>query len=99
LILENIASRVEAFVRTQFDVDPNDDDFNRTVDLYDRGYIDSVGFVELLAFLGKEFHVEIPEEDLLSDEFLTIDGIAIIVARLSVAGGFEASDSATVGVR
>jgi acyl carrier protein len=43
-----------------------------------------VGFVELLAFLGKEFRVEIPEEDLLSDEFLTIDGIAIIVARLSV---------------
>jgi D-alanine--poly(phosphoribitol) ligase subunit 2 len=84
LILESIANRVETFVRTQFEVDPNDDDFDRTVDLYDRGYIDSVGFVELLAFLVKEFRVEIPEEDLLSDEFLTIDGIAIIVARLSV---------------
>ena len=84
MIPENIASRVEAFVRTRFEVDPNDDDFDRSVDLYDRGYIDSVGFVELLAFLGKEFRVEIPEEDLLSDEFLTIDGIATIVARLSV---------------
>ncbi len=84
MILESIAGRVEAFVRTQFGVDPNDDDFDRTVDLYDRGYIDSVGFVELLAFLGKEFGVEVPEEDLLSDEFLTIDGIALIVARLRV---------------
>jgi acyl carrier protein len=84
LIPESIASRVEAFVRTRFEVDPNDDDFDRSVDLYDRGYIDSVGFVELLAFLGQEFRVEIPEEDLLSDEFLTIDGIATIVARLSV---------------
>ena len=84
MIQESIASRVEAFVRTKFEVDPNDDDFDRSVDLYDRGYIDSVGFVELLAFLGKEFRVEIPEEDLLSDEFLTIDGIGIIVARLSV---------------
>jgi D-alanine--poly(phosphoribitol) ligase subunit 2 len=83
LIQESIANRVEAFVRTQFQVDPNDDDFGRTVDLYDRGYVDSVGFVELLAFLGKEFRVEIPEEDLLSDEFLTIDGVAIIVARHS----------------
>jgi len=83
-LIENTASRVEAFVRTQFEVDPNDDNFDRTVDLYDRGYIDSVGFVELLAFLRREFRVEIPEEDLLSDEFLTIDGIAIIVARLSV---------------
>jgi D-alanine--poly(phosphoribitol) ligase subunit 2 len=84
LIPESIASRVETFVRRRFEVDPNDDDFDRTVDLYDRGYIDSVGFVELLAFLAKEFRVEIPEEDVLSDEFLTIDGIAIIVARLSV---------------
>ena len=83
-MMESIANRVETFVRTQFEVDPNDDDFDRTVDLYDRGYIDSVGFVELLAFLGQEFRVEIPEKDLLSDEFLTIDGIAIIVARLSV---------------
>ena len=84
MTLEDIASRVEAFVRTQFGVDANDGDFGRTVDLYDRGYIDSVGFVELLAFLRKEFRVEIPEEDLLSDEFLTIDGIAIIVGRLAM---------------
>ena len=82
MITETIADRVETFVRTQFEVDPDDDDFDRTVDLYDRGYIDSVGFVELLSFLSKEFRVEIPEEDLLSDEFLTIDGIATIVARL-----------------
>ena len=83
MTLESIATRVETFVRTQFEVDSDDHDFGRTVDLYDRGYIDSVGFVELIAFLRQEFQVEIPEEDLLSDEFLTIDGIAIIVARLS----------------
>jgi len=83
---ESIANRIESFVRTQFEVDPHDDDFDRTVDLYDRGYIDSIGFVELLAFLADEFGVEIPEEDLLSDEFLTIDGIAITILRLSAEG-------------
>ena len=50
MILESIASRVEAFVRTRFEVDPNDDDFDRSVDLYDRGYIDSVGFVDAIYF-------------------------------------------------
>ncbi len=83
---ESITHRIETFVRTQFEVDPHDDDFDRTVDLYDRGYIDSIGFVELLAFLADEFGVEIPEEDLLSDEFLTIDGIATTVGRLSAEG-------------
>ena len=79
-----IADRIEEFVREQFEVDPNDTGFDRTVDLFELGYVDSVGFAELLAFLSEEFGVEVPEEDLLSDEFLRIDGIAGIVSRLTV---------------
>jgi D-alanine--poly(phosphoribitol) ligase subunit 2 len=78
-----IASRIEAFVRTQFEIDPSDDGFDRTVDLFEFGYVDSVGFAELLAFLTEEFGVQVPEEDLLSDEFLRIDGMAGIVSRLT----------------
>jgi D-alanine--poly(phosphoribitol) ligase subunit 2 len=79
-----IASRIEAFVRTQFEIDPDDTGFDRTVDLFELGYVDSVGFAELLAFLNEEFGVDVPEDDLLSDEFLRIDGIARIVSRLAV---------------
>ena len=78
-----IADRIEAFVRSQFEVDPSDDGFDRTVDLFELGYVDSVGFAELLAFLSEEFGVEVPEDDLLSDEFLRIDGMAMIVSRLT----------------
>jgi D-alanine--poly(phosphoribitol) ligase subunit 2 len=79
-----IASRIEAFVRTQFEIDPSDDGFDRTVDLFELGYVDSVGFAELLAFLAEEFGVDVPEDDLLSDDFLRIDGMARIVSRLTV---------------
>jgi D-alanine--poly(phosphoribitol) ligase subunit 2 len=82
-----IAGRIETFVRTQFDVDPADNGFGRTVDLFELGYLDSVGFAELLAFLDEEFGVNIPEDDLLSGEFLRIDGMAKIVSRLTVADG------------
>jgi D-alanine--poly(phosphoribitol) ligase subunit 2 len=85
-----IADRIEAFIRSQFEIDPNDDGFDRTVDLFELGYVDSVGFAELLAFLAEEFGVEVPEENLLSDEFLRIDGMAIIVSWLS-------ADTATLG--
>ena len=78
-----IADRIEAFIRSQFEVDPNDDGFDRTVDLFELGYVDSVGFAELLAFLSEEFGVEVPEDDLLSDEFLRIDGMAMTVSRLT----------------
>jgi D-alanine--poly(phosphoribitol) ligase subunit 2 len=78
-----IADRIEAFVRTEFDVSPSDNGFDRAVDLFELGYIDSVGFAELLAFLTEEFGVEIPEDDLLSEDFTRIDGIADIVSRLA----------------
>ena len=78
----DIADRIEAFVRREFDVDPSDNGFDRSVDLFELGYIDSVGFAELLAFLGEEFGVEIPEDELLSEAFTRIDGIAGIVHRL-----------------
>jgi len=35
------------------------------------------------AFIESEFDVEVPEADLLSDEFVTIDGMARVVVRLA----------------
>lgn len=83
---DRIADRIETFVRTQFDVSADDPGFGRTIDLFELGYVDSVGFAELLAFLSEEFGVEVPESYLLSDEFLRIDGIASIVSRLAGNG-------------
>jgi acyl carrier protein len=81
-----IASRVEQYVRTQFRVSPTDTRFSRSQRLFEMGYVDSVGVVELLAFIGQEFQVNLPDEALMSDEFSTIDGIAAIVARLGNRG-------------
>jgi acyl carrier protein len=81
-----IANRIEAFVRSQFEVDASDVGFNQTVDLFELGYVDSVGFAELLAFLAEEFGVDVPEDDLMSEDFLNIQGMARIVSRLTVEG-------------
>ena len=84
---------IEEFIQTQFSVSPTDPEFDRKVDLFERGYIDSVGFVELLEFLSQEFGVEIPDEDLLDDDFSNINGIVRIVSRnlepQSGSGKFE----------
>jgi acyl carrier protein len=82
-----IAGRIETFVRSQFDIDSADSGFDRTVDLFELGYVDSVGFAELLAFFDEEFGVNIPDDDLLSEEFLRIDGMAKIVSRLTIDTG------------
>jgi acyl carrier protein len=77
-----VADSVETFVRREFNVSASDPGFDRSVDLFENGYVDSVGVAELLEYVTQEFEVEIPESELFSDEFSSIQGIASIVARL-----------------
>ena len=77
----SLEPRIEEFIRSQFSVSPTDPGFGRSADLFEEGYVDSVGVVEVLEFLNEEFDVEIPDDDLLSDDFSNIAGIAQIVAR------------------
>jgi methoxymalonate biosynthesis acyl carrier protein len=77
-----VEAQIENFVRQQFNVHGNDPRFDRAANLFEQGYVDSVGVVELLAFLQEAFGVEIPESDLTSDAFTTIEGIADLLVRL-----------------
>jgi acyl carrier protein len=76
-----IEHRIEEFIRMQFGISPTDPMFNRQVNLFEAGYVDSMGIVELLEFLRGEFSVEIPDDDLLADDFSSIAGITRIVSR------------------
>jgi acyl carrier protein len=78
-----MAKRIEAFVRQSFEVAPDDPRFGREVDLFEDGYVDSIGLTELLAFIEDEFGIEVPDDELASDEFMTIDGMAGILDRLA----------------
>jgi acyl carrier protein len=81
----DVAARTEAWVRVQFSVSPTDPRFGQDTDLFDKGYVDSVGLAELIGFLEDEFGVEIPDDLLVSDQFTTIDGISDAVCRLAVS--------------
>ena len=78
---KDVAAAVEEFARREFSIKPSDRRFDRTVDLFEDGYVDSIGVIELIQFLERTFAIEIPEADLFSPEFSTIDGIAKIVVR------------------
>ncbi len=43
--------RIEELIHAQFGVSPTDPRFDREADLFEQGYVDSVGVVELLEFL------------------------------------------------
>lgn len=77
-----IAQRLEAFLRRSFAIAADDPGFSHQVDLFEAGYVDSVGVTETLAYIGEAFGVEVPDEALLDDRFATIDGMAQTIADL-----------------
>jgi acyl carrier protein len=74
--------QIENFIRSHFDVPADDPYFDTEINLWEEGYVDSVGVVELIAFLETEFGVTIRESYLFSPDFTRVEGIARIIREL-----------------
>lgn len=79
---EQIAGDLERFIRSQFDIPDDDEEFGRDVDLWEEGYVDSAGVVEVVSHLEERWGVKIPEEALFDPRFTRICGMAEVVASL-----------------
>lgn len=79
------AAALEAFIRESFQVEDNDPYFDRNVNLWDEGYVDSTGLVEVIAFLEETFGVTITDEMLFSPDFTSIAGMSKMIAELGAA--------------
>lgn len=76
------AQYIEAFIRERFQIPDHDARFSRQINLWEEGYIDSLGVVEMIGFLERRFTIALPEDVIFSPEFTSIDGIARYVIRL-----------------
>ena len=77
-----IAQEVERFIRVRFQVSPDDSMFGADSDLWDEGYLDSLGITEVIAFLESRFTVHIPTHILFDPDFVRINGIARLTFEL-----------------
>jgi acyl carrier protein len=75
----DIAACIETFVRRHFRVSDRDGEFTRDAHLFEQGYVDSAGVVELLMFLESTFAVTLDDEQIFSELFTTINGIATLL--------------------
>jgi acyl carrier protein len=96
---EEIADALERFVRQEFGVRPGDPYFARDAHLYDSGFVDSTGVVELIGFVESTFGVKLEDEHIFSDAFTTIDGISGVVHECLVAVAGARGASAAAGSR
>ena len=76
----SIAATIERFIRETAEIPEEDSEFTRIAQLFDAGYVDSLGVVTLMEFIESFFGIELAEEDLFAERFATIDGMSEIIA-------------------
>jgi acyl carrier protein len=77
-----IGTVIERFIQKQFRIDDGVPDLRGT-HLFESGLVDSAGVVELIAFVEATFKIRLGDDQVFSDEFTTINGIAAIVDALT----------------
>lgn len=77
-----VARELERFVRERFQIADGEVGFSREANLWEEGFVDSLGVVEVIAFVETRFRVKLPEDVIFSPDFTSIDGIARYVVSL-----------------
>jgi acyl carrier protein len=79
--LETVKSELRNYIREQYRVPQDDPDFNDSVHLYDYGYVDSFGSVQLKAFVESKFAVQFSQSDLTTIPLNTVEQMAGFVVK------------------
>jgi acyl carrier protein len=75
-----IATELEGFLRKRFRIKEQDPaKFNHRVNLWEAGYVDSLGTVEVINYLEDRFQVKLPGNTMFGEANTTIEGLASLV--------------------
>ena len=78
---ETIKIQLRGFIRERFKVPEHDADFTDEVHLFDYGYVDSFGAVDLTSFVEQKFAVKIGQSDLIAYPMNSIVEISDFVSK------------------
>ena len=78
---QHLASALDAFIRERFRVAPDDTLFHADTNVWEEGYVDSAGVVEVFAFLESLVGERLSEDLLFHPEFVTVRGMARLVSE------------------
>jgi acyl carrier protein len=77
----SVASEVEGFIVNEIASGQGLDSLAYDTDLLEAEVIDSLGIVELIAFLEKTYSIKVDDEDLDPENFRTVERIVGFVGR------------------
>ncbi len=75
-----IMDRIRTFIQQHFPL-ARSRELATTEPLLENGVLDSLGILDVVAYLEAEFHITVADEDLLPEHFQTLDDLAAFVER------------------
>jgi D-alanine--poly(phosphoribitol) ligase subunit 2 len=77
---KDIAFQLKRFIRDRFHIPEVDPEFTDDVNLFNYGYVDSFGAVDLYAYIEKEFSLRFSESELATAPLNTIRELSSFIA-------------------
>lgn len=74
----NIENQIETYIRDYFEIG-DDPDLTLDTHLFDEGFVDSLGAVQIVSFVEETFNIEITQKDLTLYPMNTINEIAQVI--------------------
>ena len=79
--MEDIAAAIRKFIVEELMFEKDESVLKFDDELLDGGAVDSMGILQLVVFLEKEYHISIPNQELVPNDFHNIQSIADLVSR------------------
>lgn len=77
--LDEIMTILDEYARQTFSIEEDDTDYTPDTDLFDYGYVDSLGAVEMITYIEERFSCTITQKDISKYPLNTIREIAELV--------------------
>jgi acyl carrier protein len=79
--IETIKSELRNYIRENYRIPQDDPDFSDSINIYDYGFVDSFGSVQLKTFVEKQFSVQFSQKDLTTIPLNSVDQMATFVVK------------------
>ncbi|NJN55428.1 MAG: acyl carrier protein [Anaerolineae bacterium] len=79
----DVKDQIKKYIAENFLFSSNGFTLDDDESLLEAGVVDSLGVVELVSFVEEKFGITVPDDDIVPDNFDSVDNLAAYIARRS----------------
>ena len=91
--LEQVTQRIRAFIFDNYLFGYSENEFSDDASFLDYGVMDSLGIMELITFIEKEFSIDVADSEIVPDNLDSVSRVSRFILEktraAAIAGGIE----------